>query len=102
MHKRLMLALEKSANTEVAAEALYAKAFYQNKGKAFKSSNETIFKLANNYASEEFWGAKALVLMARNYLALKDNYQASYTCDQIIENYQDFPEIVSEAKEGRC
>jgi outer membrane protein assembly factor BamD (BamD/ComL family) len=93
------LALEKSANTEVAAEALYAKAFYQNKGKAFKSSNETIFKLANNYASEEFWGAKALVLMARNYLALKDNYQASYTCDQIIENYQDFPEIVSEARE---
>ena len=39
--------------------------------------------------------------MARNYLALKigDNYQASYTCDQIIENYQDFPEIVSEARE---
>lgn len=93
------LALEKSSNTEVAAEALYAKAFYQNKGKAFKSSNETIFKLANNYASEEFWGAKALVLMARNYLALKDNYQASYTCDQIIENYQDFPEIIAEAKE---
>ncbi|WP_417431567.1 tetratricopeptide repeat protein [Halpernia sp.] len=92
-------ALEKSSNTEVAAEALYAKAFYQNKGKAFKSSNETIFKLANNYASEEFWGAKSLVLMAKNYLALKDNYQASYTCDQIIANYGDFPEIVAEAKE---
>ena len=30
---------------------------------------------------------------------LKDNYQASYTCDQIIENYKDFPEIVAEAKE---
>lgn len=92
-------ALEKSSNTEVAAEALYAKAFYQNKGKAFKSSNETIFKLANNYASEEYWGAKALVLMAKNYIGLKDNYQASYTCDQIISNYQDFPEIVAEAKE---
>lgn len=92
-------ALEKSSNTEVAAEALYAKAFYQNKAKAFKSSNETIFKLANNYASEEFWGAKSLVLMAKNYLALKDNYQASYTCDQIIANYSDFPEIVAEAKD---
>lgn len=92
-------ALEKSSNTEVAAEALYAKAFYQNKAKAFKSSNETIFKLANNYASEEYWGAKSLVLMAKNYLALKDNYQASYTCDQIIANYGDFPEIVAEAKE---
>jgi tetratricopeptide (TPR) repeat protein len=92
-------ALEKSSNTEVAAESLYAKAFYQNKAKSFKISNETIFKLANNYASEEYWGAKALVLMAKNYVGLKDNYQASYTCDQIISNYADFPEIVAEAKE---
>ena len=91
--------LEKSSNTEVAAESLYAKAFYQNKAKAFKTSNETIFRLANNYASEEYWGAKALVLMAKNYIGLKDNYQASYTVDQIIANYQDFPEIVAEAKE---
>lgn len=93
------LALEKSANTEVAAEALYAKAYYQNKAKAFKSSNETIFKLANNYASEEFWGAKALLVMAKNYIGLKDNYQASYTIDQVIANYKDFPEIVAEARE---
>ena len=56
-------------------------------------------KLANNYASEEYWGAKSLLLMARNYIGLKDNYQASYTVDQIINNYQDFPEIVAEAKE---
>lgn len=95
-------ALEKSSNPAVAAEALYAKAFYQNKGKAFKSSNETIFKLANNYASEEYWGAKALVIMAKNYLALKDNYQASYTCDQIINNYGDFPDVVAEAKEVKA
>lgn len=97
--KTAYTSLEKSTNTEVAAEALFAKAFYQNKAKAFKSSNETIFKLANNYASEEYWGAKALVLMAKNYIGLKDNYQASYTVDQIIANYQDFPEIVAEAKE---
>jgi len=91
--------LEKSSNTEVAAEALYAKAFYQNKGKAFKTSNETIFKLANNYASEELWGAKSLVLMVKNYIGLKDNYQASYTADQIIANYTEFPEIVADAKD---
>lgn len=97
--KTAYAALEKSSNTEVSAESLYAKAFYQNKAKAFKTSNETIFKLANNYASEEYWGAKSLVLMAKNYIGLKDNYQASYTLDQIIANYQDFPEIVAEAKE---
>ena len=95
--KTAYTALEKSSNTEVAAEAFYAKAFYQNKGKAFKSSNETIFKIANNYASEELWGAKSLVLMVKNYMGLKDNYQASYTADQIIENYTEFPEIVAEA-----
>lgn len=91
--------LEKSSNTAVAAESLYAKAYYLNKAKSYKTSNEAIFKLANNYASEDYWGAKALVLMAKNYVGLKDNYQASYTCDQIIANYQDFPEIVNEAKE---
>lgn len=97
--KSAYTALEKSTNNEVAAEAHYAKAYYQNRAKAFKSSNETIFKIANNYASEEYWGAKSLVLMAKNYLGLKDNYQASYTADQIIANYQDFPEIVAEARE---
>lgn len=91
-------ALEKSSNPSVAAEALYAKAYYQNKVKAFKSSNETIFRLANNYSSEQYWGAKALVIMAKNYLALKDKYQASYTCDQIIANYKDFPDVVQEAQ----
>lgn len=91
-------ALEKSTNPEVAAEAVYARAFYQNKAKAFKASNETIFKLANNYASEEFWGAKALLVMAKNYIGLKDRYQASYTVDQILANYQDFPDIIAEAK----
>lgn len=91
--------LENSSNVQVAAEALYAKAYYQNKAKNYKASNETIFKLANNYASEEYWGAKSLVVMAKNYLGLKDNYQASYTVDQIIANYQDFPDVVAEARE---
>lgn len=91
--------LEKSSNPEVAAEALYAKAFYQNKAKAYKMSNETIFKLANNYASEDYWGAKSLLIMAKNYIGLKDKYQATYTIDQVLGNYQDFPDVIAEAKE---
>ncbi len=96
--KTAYAALEKSGNPTVAAEALYAKAFYQNKSKAYKSSNETIFRLANNYSSEQLWGARALVLMAQNYSALGDRYQASYTADQIIANYQEYPEVVAEAR----
>lgn len=91
--------LEKSTNPQVAAEALYAKAFYQNRAKSYKASNESIFRLANNYASEEYWGAKSLLVMAKNYIGLKDRYQASYTIDQIIANYQDFSDIVEEAKQ---
>ena len=37
--------------------------------------------------------------MAKNYLALGDKYQASYTVDQIIANYKDFPDVVTEAKQ---
>ena len=91
--------LEKSPNRAVAAEALFRKAFFQNKAKSYKPSNETIFRLSNHYASEEYWGGKALIVMAKNYIGLKDNYQASYTLDQIIENYQDFEEIIQEAKQ---
>ncbi|NAW50272.1 tetratricopeptide repeat protein [Elizabethkingia argentiflava] len=97
--KKAYAALEKSSNPQVAAEALYAKAYYQNKAKAFKSSNETVFRLSNNYASEEYWGAKSLVVMAKNYLGLRDKYQASYTVDQIIAHYSDFPDVVTEAKQ---
>jgi len=95
--KKAFSLLENSVNPSVAAEAIYMKAFYQNKSKSFRASNETIFNLANNYASEEYWGAKSLVLMAKNYLELGDKYQASYTIDQIIDNYSDLKDIVYEA-----
>ena len=52
-------ALEKSANTEVAAEH-FIKAFYQNKGKAFKSSmkrflNSPIIMLQKNFGAQKLW-----------------------------------------------
>ena len=96
--QKMYILLEKSSNVSVLAEAYYAKAYYQNKAKNYKQSNETIFKLANNYASEEYWGAKALLVMSKNYIGLKDKYQASYTIDQVIEHYADFPDVVEEAK----
>ena len=64
-------ALEKSANTEVAAEAIIRKSVLSKQRKNLSNlPNETILNLANNYASEEFWGAKALVLMAKKVIWL--------------------------------
>ena len=97
--KGLYTKLEKARNTSLVAEALYAKAYYLNKAKNYKSSNEVIFKLAEKYAAEQYWGARALLVMSKNYQGLKDRYQANYTLNQIIENFTEYPDIVAEAKE---
>lgn len=93
--------LEKSADPAVAAEALYVKAYFQSQAKNYKNSNATIFQLSRNWSSQEYWGAKALLLLGKNYIALKDRYQATYTLDQILANYQDMPEIYNEARQLR-
>ncbi|MDL1913282.1 MAG: tetratricopeptide repeat protein [Bergeyella sp.] len=92
-------ALEKSLNTKVAAEALYARAYLQSKAKSYRASNETIFRLASLYSSEEYWGAQSLLVLAENYIALKDKYQASYILNEIINNYADYPDVIKKAKE---
>ena len=44
------------------------------------------------------WGAKGLVLMAKNFYALGDAYQATYILENVIKNFQKYPDIVAEAK----
>jgi hypothetical protein len=55
-------------------------------------------KLAKNYASYRLYGAKGLVLMAKNFYGLKDSFQATYILESVIQNFSDFPDVVSEAK----
>lgn len=83
---------------ELAAEALYYDAFFKNKEEKFELSNVTIQKLAKNYSSYRYFGAKGLVLMAKNFYGLKDNFQATYILENVIQNFTDFTEVVSEAK----
>jgi len=97
--KKQFSVLEKSKNTKVKAEALYYKAYFLNRDKKYESSNKVIFDLANNLSDQQYWGAKSLVLMADNYINLKDKYQATYTLEQVIENYKEFIDVVKEAKE---
>lgn len=88
----------KIATGEMAAEALYYDAYFKNKAGNFKSSNESVQKLAKDYSGYKFYGAKGLVLMARNFYSLNDAYQATYILDNVIKNFKDFPEIVEEAQ----
>lgn len=86
------------AKGELAAEALYYDAYFKNKDGKFESSNVTVQKLAKNYSSYRYFGAKGLILMAENFYGLKDSFQATYILDNVIQNFTDFPDVISEAQ----
>lgn len=86
------------SNAELAAEALYYDAYFKNKDGKFEISNAAVQKLAKNYSSYRYYGAKGLVLMAKNFYGLKDSYQAAYILESVIENFTDYSDVVAEAK----
>ena len=90
--------VQKIATGQLAAEALYYDAYFKNKENNYEASNASVQKLAKDYSGFKLYGAKGLVLMAKNFYALKDAYQATYILESVIKNFTDFPEVVSEAK----
>ncbi|TYB76872.1 tetratricopeptide repeat protein [Bizionia myxarmorum] len=90
--------VEKTASGETAAEAFYYKAYFQNKASNYEASNVTVQKLAKDYSGYKYYSAKGLVLMAKNYYALNDAFQATYILDSVIENFKDYKDVVTEAQ----
>lgn len=87
-----------SAQGELGAEALYYDAYFKNKDGKFEDSNFAVQQLAKNYSDYKYFGAKGLLLMASNFFALKDSYQATFILESVIKNFTDFPEIVVKAQ----
>lgn len=90
--------LLKIAKGELAAEALYYDAYFKNKDSKYDDSNKTVQKLARDYSGYKYFGAKGLIVMAKNYYGLKDSFQATSILDSVIENFSDFTDIVQEAQ----
>ncbi|MEC4113484.1 tetratricopeptide repeat protein [Myroides pelagicus] len=88
----------KSARGEVAAEALYYDAYFKNKEGQYESSNEAVQKLAKEYSSYKYYGAKGLVLMAENFYALNDSYQATYILESVMKNFGDYVDVKAQAQ----
>ena len=86
------------AKGELAAEALFYDAYFKNKDGKFEASNISIQKLSKNYGGYKYYGAKGLVLMAKNFYGLKDAFQANFILESVIKNFTDFPDVVEEAK----
>ncbi len=90
--------VKKIATGETAAEAWYYDAYFKNKNQDFEASNTSVQRLAKDYASYKEWGGKGLVLMAKNFYALGDAFQATYILESVIENFAEFNDIVAEAR----
>ncbi|MCV9930877.1 tetratricopeptide repeat protein [Flavobacterium sp. LS1R47] len=90
--------LATTSKGELAAESLYYDAYFKNKENKYDASNAAVQKLAKNYSSFKYFGAKGLVLMAKNFYGLKDSYQATYILENVIQNFTAYPDVVSEAE----
>ncbi len=90
--------VENSASGKLKAEAIYYDALFKYQDGDYKNSNLIIQKLASEYASYRYWGAKGLIIMAKNFYELQDAYQATYILENVLKNFSDFPDVTNEAK----
>jgi predicted negative regulator of RcsB-dependent stress response len=77
------------------AQFLVAEVFY--KQKKFNESLAALFDLKSRFATYPKWYNKGFLLMADNYVAQKEYFQAQATLNSIIENAKD-KETVTGAK----
>ena len=90
--------LEKAPIDKLAAEAYYFRAHQNYLNKAYEKSNEVIAQLSQKFSSQPYFAAKSLLLMAKNFHAVKDAFQATYILESLLNNYDQFPEISQEGK----
>lgn len=86
------------AKGELAAEAMYYDAYFKNKEGKFEASNTVVQKLSKDYSGYKYFGARGLIVMAKNFYGLKDSYQATYILESIIKNFTAYPDVVAEAQ----
>jgi TolA-binding protein len=89
--------VSKKATGELKAESLYYNAFFLNEHKDYEYSNKAVQNLIANYSSYKYWGVKSYIVMAKNYYALKDAYQATYILENIIKNFTQYKDVTEEA-----
>lgn len=86
-----------TAQDEQGAEALYMVGYIQHLNKEYRKSVETLFSFNQRFGSFRNWLGKAFLLIAENYKAMGEIFQAKETLRSIIENAQD-ASLVNEAK----
>ena len=96
--KSAYMQVDKIASGSLKAESLYYKAYFQNAEGNYEASNKTVQALAKDYSGYKEFGARGLIIMAKNFFALDDAYQATYILESVIENFAEYEEIVQDAR----
>lgn len=90
------------AQGKLKAEAIYYDAFFKYNEEKFEDSKALILQLASNYSTYKEWSVKGLVILAKDFYALKDPFQATVVLESVIKNYADIAlhkEAVEDAKQ---
>lgn len=77
------------------AQYLLGKVFYQQE--QYQQSLDALFDFSEKFGTYDLWLGKSFLLIADNYLALEEYFQAEATVNSIIE-YSELEEIVREAE----
>jgi TolA-binding protein len=88
-----------NTKTVAAAEAKYNVANIQYLKGNYKASQKTCFDLVKELPNYDYWVAKTYLLLADNYVGLKDDFQAKATLQSIIENYKGDDDILTTARQ---
>jgi hypothetical protein len=86
------------ATGEMGAEAQYFEAYFKYLDGTHETSNESVQELIKKFSSYKYYASKGLIIMAKNFLALDDVFQATYILENVIQNFTEFPEITAEAQ----
>ncbi|MDT3402481.1 tetratricopeptide repeat protein [Mucilaginibacter terrae] len=87
-----------NTKTVAAAEAKYNIAEIEYKKGNYKASQKTCFDIINKMSNYDYWLTKTFILLADNYLALKDPFQAKATLQSVIDGYKADDDILPTAK----
>jgi len=88
-----------SAQDEYGAEAKYLLGEIQYLNKQHKQCYETLVSLNSDFAAYPEWVGKSFLLLADNYLAMGDAFQAKGTLNSLIDNFpQENVKIIAREK----
>ncbi|MDB5140252.1 MAG: tol-pal system protein YbgF [Mucilaginibacter sp.] len=88
-----------NTKTIAAAEAKYNVAKIQYLKGRYKESQKTCFELVKDLPNYDYWVTKTFILLADNYVGLKDTFQAKATLQSVIDNYKGDDDILPAAKQ---